>query len=93
MSRRALVKHTPGTRAMSAPMVIRSGSRAGHTLEQAMARKADTALAAMVLKKELAPIRPMRCRLRPMDRQHSPLSTDSAQFPPKNRQKPKAPTK
>ena len=82
ISRIALVKAMPGTRAMSAPMMMQSGFWPMPAAVRARATKAETAAPAMVLKKRLAPSREVRARHRQITMPQTPPQTPSHTEPP-----------
>ena len=93
ISRMALVKAIPGTRAIRAPMMIRSMCCPKPNRERAMASKAETMPPAMVLKNKLAPSRVIKLRQIPMAAPHSPPHRASLGEPPKKTVKAAAPKK
>jgi len=82
MSRMALVMAMPGTRAISAPMMMRSWFCPTPSRVSATAARAEAAPPAMVRKNRLAPSRVISAIQRPMTMPHSPPHSPSAGVPP-----------
>ena len=93
ISRMALVNSTPGTRIISAPMVMKSTFWPSPTTRNPRASRPETVPPATVLKNRLVPSRERKVRHSTMAMPHSPPHRASRQVPPKKGTKAAAPTK